>query len=92
MCRFLEWKDLEIVYKRYANLHFYCAIENQDNDLITLEIIHCYLELLDKYFGSVCEFDIIFNYEKVYSILAEFLQGGVRETSKKNVLKTIAMP
>lgn len=38
---------------RYASLYFCCAIEGQDNELITLEVIHRYVELLDKYFGSV---------------------------------------
>ncbi|XP_059172721.1 AP-1 complex subunit sigma-2-like isoform X1 [Physella acuta] len=91
MCSFLEWKDLKIVYKRYASLYFCCAIENDDNELLTLEIIHRYVELLDKYFGSVCELDIIFNFEKAYFMLDEFLLGGeVQETSKKNVLKAIA--
>ncbi|CAH2219651.1 AP-1 complex subunit sigma-2 isoform X1 [Pelobates cultripes] len=55
MCSFLEWRDLKIVYKRYASLYFCCAIEDQDNELITLEIIHRYVELLDKYFGSVSQ-------------------------------------
>lgn len=106
---------------RYASLYFCCAVEDQDNELITLEIIHRYVELLDKYFGSVsfftvvnegtrilccfsrtricpnpslssqvCELDIIFNFEKAYFILDEFLLGGeAQETSKKNVLKAI---
>lgn len=39
--------------RRYASLYFCCAIEEQDNELITLEIIHRFVELLDKYFGSV---------------------------------------
>ncbi|KAJ7993584.1 hypothetical protein DPEC_G00273920 [Dallia pectoralis] len=90
MCSFLEWRDLKVVYKRYASLYFCCAIEDQDNELITLEIIHRYVELLDKYFGSVCELDIIFNFEKAYFILDEFLLGGeAQETSKKNVMKAI---
>jgi hypothetical protein len=42
-----------VFYYRYASLYFCCAIEDQDNELITLEIIHRYVELLDKYFGSV---------------------------------------
>ncbi|XP_054165881.1 AP-1 complex subunit sigma-2-like isoform X2 [Oppia nitens] len=91
LCSFLEWKDLKIVYKRYASLYFCCAVEQSDNELLTLEIIHRYVELLDKYFGSVCELDIIFNFEKAYFILDELLIGGeVQETSKKNVLKAIA--
>ncbi|KAI3386594.1 hypothetical protein SNEBB_011176 [Seison nebaliae] len=90
-CNFLEWKHLKIVYKRYASLYFCCAVEHDDNELIILEIIHRYVELLDKYFGSVCELDIIFNFEKAYFMLDEFLLGGeVQETSKKFALKAIS--
>jgi hypothetical protein len=38
---------------RYASLYFCCAIEQDDNELLALETIHRYVELLDKYFGSV---------------------------------------
>lgn len=38
---------------RYASLYFCCGVDCEDNELITLEIIHRYVELLDKYFGSV---------------------------------------
>ena len=89
-CSFVDWKDLKIVYKRYASLYFCCGIESEDNELLTLEIIHRYVELLDKYFGSVCELDIIFNFEKAYFILDELIIGGeVQETSKKQALKAI---
>ncbi len=38
----------------------------------------------------MCELDIIFNFEKAYYILDEFILGGeAQETSKKNVLKAI---
>ena len=48
------------------------------------------MELLDKYFGSVCELDTILNFEKAYFILDEFLLAGeVQEISKKSVLKAI---
>ncbi len=48
------------------------------------------MEVLDKYFGSVCELDIIFNFEKAYFILDELVMAGeVQETSKKAVLKQI---
>lgn len=42
-----------LVLHRYASLYFCVAIEKDDNELLTLEIIHRYVELLDKYFGSV---------------------------------------
>ncbi|XP_038196310.1 AP-1 complex subunit sigma-3 [Arvicola amphibius] len=87
---FIDWKELKLVYKRYASLYFCCAIENQDNELLTLEIVHRYVELLDKYFGNVCELDIIFNFEKAYFILDEFIIGGeIQETSKKTAVKAI---
>lgn len=46
------WYFLLVVF-RYASLYFCCAIEQNDNELLCLEIIHRYVELLDKYFGSV---------------------------------------
>uniref|UniRef100_A0A8C9U249 Adaptor related protein complex 1 subunit sigma 3 n=1 Tax=Serinus canaria TaxID=9135 RepID=A0A8C9U249_SERCA len=74
----------------YASLYFCCAIEDQDNELLTLEVVHRYVELLDRYFGNVCELDIIFNFEKAYFILDEFIIGGeVQETSKKTAVKAI---
>jgi len=39
---------------RYASLFFIAGIEMDDNELITLEIIHRYVEVLDRYFGNVC--------------------------------------
>ena len=64
MCNFIEYKDMCIVYKRYASLFFCFAVDKTDNELGVLEVIHRYVEVLDKYFGSVCELDIIFNFEK----------------------------
>ncbi|XP_051935080.1 AP-1 complex subunit sigma-3a isoform X1 [Hippocampus zosterae] len=85
-CNFLQWRDLKIVYKRYASLYFCTGLEGQDNELLSLEVLHRYVELLDKYFGNVCELDIIFNFEKAYFILDEFLmEGEVLETSKAAV-------
>ncbi|XP_072546766.1 AP-1 complex subunit sigma-3a [Salminus brasiliensis] len=82
-CSFLQWRNLKIVYRRYASLFFCCGLEDQDNELLTLELLQRYVELLDQYFGNVCELDIIFNFEKAYFILDEFIIGGeVQETSK----------
>ncbi|GAA5868893.1 hypothetical protein JCM16303_000296 [Sporobolomyces ruberrimus] len=90
MCNFLEYKDSKIVYRRYASLFFVCGIGQQDNELITLEIIHRYVEVLDRYFGNVCELDLIFNYQKAYSILDELIIAGeMQESSKKSVLRAV---
>lgn len=45
--------DTKVVYRRYASLFFVCGIGSGDNELITLEIIHRYVEVLDRYFGNV---------------------------------------
>jgi hypothetical protein len=48
------------------------------------------LQVLDKYFGNVCELDIIFNFHKAYYILDElFLGGELQETNKREVLRVI---
>ncbi|GJN93429.1 hypothetical protein Rhopal_006484-T1 [Rhodotorula paludigena] len=90
MCNFLEYKDSKIVYRRYASLFFVTGIGQQDNELITLELIHRYVEVLDRYFGNVCELDLIFNYQKAYSILDELIIAGeMQESSKKSVLRAV---
>ena len=33
--------------------------------------------MLDRYFGNVCELDLIFNFHKAYYILDELLIAGV---------------
>ena len=51
-----------------------------------------YSTVLDQYFGSVCELDIIYNYEKAYFILDEYLMAGeILETSKKSILNAIRL-
>ncbi|KAF2087244.1 Maf1-domain-containing protein [Saccharata proteae CBS 121410] len=91
MCNFLEYKDTKIVYRRYASLFFIAGCDSTDNELITLEIVHRYVEQMDKYYGNVCELDIIFNFQKAYFILDELLLAGeMQESSKKNVLRCIS--
>eukprot|EP01112_Ceratiomyxa_fruticulosa_P007261 TRINITY_DN1877_c0_g1_i1.p1 TRINITY_DN1877_c0_g1~~TRINITY_DN1877_c0_g1_i1.p1 ORF type:complete len:200 (+),score=45.18 TRINITY_DN1877_c0_g1_i1:52-651(+) len=91
LCNFLEWKEHKIIFKRYASLYFVVAVDRDDNELITLEIIHHFVEILDRYFGNVCELDLIFNFHKAYYILDELLVAGeLQETSKKTVLRIVA--
>ncbi|KAL4933070.1 AP-1 complex subunit sigma [Aspergillus undulatus] len=91
MCNFLEYKDTKVVYRRYASLFFIAGCASTDNELITLEVVHRYVEQMDKYYGNVCELDIIFNFQKAYFILDELLLAGeMQESSKKNVLRCIS--
>lgn len=45
--------DSKVVYRRYASLFFVTGISSGDNELVTLEMIHRYVEVLDRYFGNV---------------------------------------
>ncbi|KAI8069192.1 AP-1 complex subunit theta-1 [Gongronella butleri] len=90
MCNFLEYKGQCARTRQYASLFFVAGINQDDNELITLEIIHRYVEILDRYFGNVCELDLIFNFQKAYFILDELMIAGeMQETSKKSVLRVI---
>eukprot|EP01032_Pedospumella_encystans_P011435 gene11435-13293_t len=91
MCNFIEWQDKKVIYKRYASLFFVACVDKNDNELIVLEQIHLFVEVLDRYFGNVCELDIIFNFHKAYYILDElFIGGHLQETSKVEVLRICA--
>ncbi|PWN97841.1 putative APS1-AP-1 complex subunit [Tilletiopsis washingtonensis] len=91
MCNFLEYKETKVVYRRYASLFFVTGIAGGDNELVTLEMIHRYVEVLDRYFGNVCELDLIFNFQKAYSILDELIiSGEMQESSKKSVLRVVS--
>ncbi|WFD28640.1 AP-1 adaptor complex sigma subunit Aps1 [Malassezia nana] len=98
MCNFIEYKGMllwlttesKIVYRRYASLFFVMGISPEDNELVTLEIIHRFVEVLDRYFGNVCELDLIFNFQKAYQVLDELIVGGeLQESSKKSVLRVV---
>jgi len=90
-CNFLEYKDKKIIYKRYASLYFLACVDEDDNELIVLETIHHFVEVLDRYFGNVCELDLIFNFHKAYHILDELLiTGELQEPSKKAILRVTA--
>ena len=57
-----------------------------ENELSLLEFIHLFVEVLDQYFGSVCELDLVFNFYRVYAILDEMIIGGeIIETSKASI-------
>lgn len=62
---FVEFRHLKIVYRRYAGLFFCVCVDANDNELAYLEAIHFFVEVLDSFFGNVCELDLVFNFYKV---------------------------
>ena len=78
-CNFIDWRNFKIVYKRYASLYFVCTIDADDNELVTLDMIHHFVEVLDKHFSNVCELDLVFHFYKAYWLMDEvFLAGNAQ--------------
>ncbi|KAJ4849045.1 hypothetical protein Tsubulata_046131 [Turnera subulata] len=91
LCNFVEWRGFRVVYRRYAGLYFCMCVDEEDNELEILDIIHHYVEILDRYFGSVCELDLIFNFHKAYYILDEIMIAGeFQESSKRSVIRLMS--
>jgi len=88
LCNFLDWKDKKIVNKRYASLYFVACIDKDDNELIAMEVVHHFVEVLDRYFGHVCELDLIFNFHKAFALLDEvIISGELQESSKRTIIR-----
>jgi AP-2 complex subunit sigma-1 len=86
----VEFQEFKLVYRRYAHLYFIMCLDVGDNELATLEAIHLFVEILDHFFTSVTELDIVLNFHKAYLILDEFvLAGELQESSKQVILERI---
>ncbi|KAL2917314.1 hypothetical protein HK105_202978 [Polyrhizophydium stewartii] len=79
MSNLVDYRGSRLVYKRYASLCF--CIDDDDNELIALEIIHRYVQVLDR-----CKAII-----ESYALLDELLiSGEMVEPSLNSVLKVIS--
>ncbi|CAL8283214.1 unnamed protein product [Lota lota] len=86
-CSFVEYKDFKLVYRHYASLYVVVGITESENELSVYELVHNFVEILDKYFSRVSELDIMFNMDKVHIILDEMIQNGhVVETNHTRIL------
>ncbi|KAF6004578.1 hypothetical protein CCYA_CCYA02G0538 [Cyanidiococcus yangmingshanensis] len=92
----LAQREDRLVYRRYAALYIILCIDGtslatgQTNELLALDMIHLLVESLDRYFGNVCELDLIFNFPNVYYIVDDlFMAGEFQESSREVVLRSI---
>uniref|UniRef100_A0A7S1GN97 AP complex subunit sigma n=1 Tax=Cyclophora tenuis TaxID=216820 RepID=A0A7S1GN97_CYCTE len=99
-CSFLEYRGYKVIYRRYASLFFIVGTkpdidagenaDNKENELGMLEFIHTLVETMDKWAGSICELDIMYQLEQVHFLLDEMVQNGyVVETNKANILRPL---
>ncbi|KAK2843198.1 hypothetical protein Q7C36_011413 [Tachysurus vachellii] len=52
-CSFVEYKDYKLVYRQYAALFIVVGITDSENELSIYELVHNFIEVLDKYFSRV---------------------------------------
>ncbi|XP_062325271.1 AP-4 complex subunit sigma-1 [Osmerus eperlanus] len=62
-CSFVEYKDFKLVYRQYAALFIVVGISGSENELSIYELVHNFVEVLDKYFSRVSELDVSFTHE-----------------------------
>lgn len=62
---YIEHQGTRVVYRRYASLFFMVGVDENENELAILEFIHCLVETMDRWFGNVCELDIMFSLDAV---------------------------
>eukprot|EP00899_Mesostigma_viride_P027200 jgi/Mesvir1/7665/Mv11425-RA.1 len=75
-CSFVEHRNYKVVYRRYASLFFLVGVDREENELSILEFIHNIVETMDRFFGNVCELDIMFHLEKAHFMLDEMVMAG----------------
>ncbi|XP_053237087.1 AP-4 complex subunit sigma-1 isoform X1 [Podarcis raffonei] len=61
-CSFIEYKDFKLVYRQYAALFIVVGINEAENEMAVYELIHNFVEVLDKYFSRVSELDVSFQF------------------------------
>ncbi|KAK5857879.1 hypothetical protein PBY51_011092 [Eleginops maclovinus] len=70
-CSFVEYKDYKLVYRQYAALYIVVGVTDSENELSVYELVHNFVEVLDKYFSRVSELDVSFNNRPITASLSE---------------------
>lgn len=83
-------QDTRVVYKHLATLYFVFVFDSSENELAMLDLIQVFVETLERCFKNVCELDLVFNFNKLHTVLDEIIFAGqVVETSSEEVMKAV---
>lgn len=69
--------EIKVIYRHYATLYFVFIVDDQESELGTLDLIHVFVECLDRCFETVCELDLVFGWQVLQAVLEEIIQGGM---------------
>ncbi|KAB1270424.1 AP-2 complex subunit sigma [Camelus dromedarius] len=91
----MEFEDDEkqkLIKEVHVCLYFCIHVDINDNKLAYLEATQKFVEVLNEYFHSVCELDLVFNFYKVYTVVDQmFLASEICETSYTKAFKQLLM-
>ncbi|KAK1650652.1 hypothetical protein QYE76_068457 [Lolium multiflorum] len=80
----------KLVYKHLATVYFVFVFDNSENELAMLDLVQVFVETLNRCFKNVCELDIVFNFNKLHTVLDEMILGGqVIETSSEEIVRSV---
>ncbi|XP_047085687.1 AP-3 complex subunit sigma-like [Lolium rigidum] len=80
----------KLVYKHLATLYFVFVFDSSENELAMLDLVQVFVETLNRCFKNVCELDIVFNFNKLHTVLDEMILGGqVIETSSEEIMRSV---
>jgi hypothetical protein len=70
-------RKLTIVYRAYATLYVIAIVDDCENPLATLDIIHTFVQVLNGCFKNVSEVQLAFNPDKALQALDSLINGGL---------------
>lgn len=66
------------------------AIDSEDNEMITLDIMDLFVNAIDLFFGNACEIDILFGFYHVNMLLDQMiLTGELFETDVRKIIESL---
>ena len=84
-------RNPSIVYRRYAALYVVAIIDDIENPLAVLDIIHSFVQVLDGCFKDVSEVEIAYHPDKALQALDQLIHGGLLfESDQAIALQRIA--
>mmetsp|Transcript_32480 Transcript_32480/g.52043 ORF Transcript_32480/g.52043 Transcript_32480/m.52043 type:complete len:192 (-) Transcript_32480:69-644(-) len=85
--------DSYLAFRTYACLHFIMLVDEAENLLAIMDLIHLYVQLLEVKYMNVCEYDIVYDPQSAYYCLQELITDGLvcdidLETLSKQMYQT----
>ena len=83
-------RKVSVVYRSYATLFVISVVDECENPLAMLDIIHTFVEVLNGCFKDVSEVQLAFNPDKALQALDSLINGGlIFETSQELALSRL---